>query len=166
MNKFDILQFSVSATTRYVRNGEINGKDYYFMSVEQFREKINNNEFIEYEEVYNNTYYGTLKSEIERIWRNKKIVLFEVDVKGGIKLKEYFGEKSLSIFIKPPSIKELEKRLIERGKDSEDKIRERVEKAKEEMKYMKYFDVVLENKDLNKTFLKIEKVVAKFLNIK
>jgi len=166
MNKFDVLQFSVSATTRYIRNGEVNGKDYYFMSVEEFNEKINNNEFVEYEEVYNNTYYGTLKSEIERIWKNKKAVLFEVDVKGGIKLKKYFGEKSLSIFIKPPSIKELRNRLIKRGTDSEDKIKERVQKAKEELKYVKYFDVVLVNKDLDKTFIKVEEIVAKFLNIK
>lgn len=115
------LEFSVSATTREKRPGEIDGKDYYFLTVEEFKQKIENDEFIEWEEVYEGVYYGTLKSEIERIWKDGKNVLFDVDVEGGISLTKYFGEKALAIFIQPPSIEELKKRLRKRGTENEEK---------------------------------------------
>ena len=115
------MEFSVSATTRKPRKNETNGKDYYFISVPEFRSRINNDEFLEWEEVYKDHFYGTLKSEIERIWSQNKHVLFDVDVKGGVNLKDKFGKQAISIFIMPPSVSELEKRLLARGTDEEKK---------------------------------------------
>ena len=125
------LEFSISATSRKPRNNEISGKDYYFVTVSDFKARIQKNEFLEWEEVYKDHFYGTLKSEIERIWSLKKHVLFDVDVKGGINLKNIFGKNAISIFIMPPSVKELEKRLLARGTDDRSKIKVRVEKALE-----------------------------------
>ena len=123
------LAFSVSACTRPVREGEIDGRDYYFMTVDQFKDKIDEGEFLEWEEVYKNCYYGTLKSEVERIWNMDRHVLFDVDVMGGINLKEKFGDKALAIFIMPPSIEVLRARLEDRGTESAEKIRNRINKA-------------------------------------
>jgi guanylate kinase len=157
------LEFSVSACTRKKREGEVDGKDYYFLSVEQFRMKIDDNEFIEWEEVYKNLYYGTLKSEMERIRDNGNNVVFDVDVMGGLNLKRQFGKKALSVFVMPPSIEELQKRLEARGTDAPDKIRGRMAKAKFEMKYADKFDQILINDDLENTLKEAEQIVKKFL---
>ena len=128
LNCFSELQFSVSACTRSKRENEVNGKDYYFLSVNEFKKRIENNEFIEWEEVYNGNYYGTLKSEIERIWKQGKVVIFDVDLEGGINLKKYFGENALSVFVQPPSVDALEKRLRSRNTESEESLQKRVNK--------------------------------------
>lgn len=157
------LEFSVSACTRKMRNGEANGKDYYFMSVEEFRNNIEENKFIEWEEVYKNNYYGTLKSEIDRIWGNDRNIIFDVDVMGGLNLKRMFGKDALSIFVMPPSIDELQHRLEKRGTDPSDKIAGRVSKAKFEMKYAEKFDKVLINDDLNKALKEAEQMIREYL---
>ncbi|MGQ9620181.1 MAG: guanylate kinase [Bacteroidales bacterium] len=158
------LEFSVSATTRLPRGGEKNGVEYYFLSVDEFKEKIKNGEFIEWEEVYKNQFYGTLKSELERIWIKNKHILFDVDVKGGISLKKIFGKNALSVFIMPPSIEELEKRLIKRGSDTPEKIKMRVQKAGIEMKSAGSFDCIVVNDDLDKAKNEAYFLVNNFLN--
>lgn len=143
------LGFSISASTRDRRGRkEANGVDYYFLSPEEFKQKIDNDEFIEWEEVYAGNFYGTLKSEIQRIWSQGKNVIFDVDVKGGIALKKYFGDKALSIFVKVPSIEILKQRLNERGTESEESLSRRLFKAKFEMTFQDKFDKVLLNEDL------------------
>jgi guanylate kinase len=142
------LEFSVSATTRKPRGEERDGIDYYFLSVEEFKRKIQNNEFLEWEEVYRGKFYGTLKSEIDRIWSNGNHVLFDVDVKGGVNLKNIFGKKALSIFLMPPSVNVLEKRLLNRKTDDLQGIRIRVAKAAEEMKLADEFDNIIINDNL------------------
>lgn len=141
-------EFSVSATTRKVRGHEKNGIDYYFISVDEFKSRIKNDEFVEWEEVYENLFYGTLKSEVERIWSKGNIVLFDVDVNGGVNLKKYFKDKALSIFIMPPSLKILEERLRKRGTETEDAILMRLAKASKEMEFKDKFDEVVLNDDL------------------
>jgi guanylate kinase len=158
------LEFSVSATTREPRGKEKNGKEYYFISVGDFKERIKNNEFTEWQEVYKDQFYGTLKSEIERIWSDKKHVLFDVDVKGGINLKKIFGNKAISIFIMPPSVEELEKRLLLRATDDRSKIKIRVEKAIEEMKLADNFDHIVINDNLEQAQDKAYEMVKSFLN--
>lgn len=159
------LEFSVSATTREMRPGEVNGKDYYFLTVDEFKRKIENDEFIEWEEVYQGVYYGTLKSEIERIWKDGKNVLFDVDVEGGISLTKCFGEKALAIFIQPPSVEELKKRLRKRGTENEEKIKQRIEKAAKEMEYAKWFDTIVVNDDLEKAQKEVYMYVKTFLSL-
>ena len=144
------LGFSISASTRDKRGRkETHGKDYYFLTPEEFISKIDNNEFIEWEEVYEGNYYGTLKSEIQRIWDEGKNVIFDVDVKGGLNLKRYFGDKALAIFVKVPSIEILEERLRNRGTESHASLSQRLFKAKFEMTFQDKFDVVLVNEDLD-----------------
>lgn len=144
------LGFSISASTRDRRGRtETNGKDYYFLSPEDFKKKIDNDEFIEWEEVYEGNFYGTLKSEIDRIWAQGKNVIFDVDVKGGINLKRYFGAKALAIFVKVPTIEMLKERLHARGTESSDSLSRRLFKAKFEMSFQDKFDVVLVNNDLS-----------------
>ena len=138
--------------------------DYHFISPEKFRQKIWEEAFVEFEEVYEDKYYGTLKSEVERIWNDGKTVIFDVDVKGGIALKKYFGEQALSIFIMPPSIQELERRLIARATEDADTIQTRVEKAEQEMTFQNEFDKILVNTDLETAKAEIEKLVSEFLN--
>jgi len=157
------LDFSVSACTRPMRNGEVNGKDYYFMSVDQFTEKIDEGEFIEWEEVYKNNYYGTLRSEVSRIWSRNRHVLFDVDVMGGINLKEKFGDQALAIFVRPPSIEALRARLEARGTETPEKIRNRVNKAVLELKFVRKFDVILLNDKLEHSLAEAQKLVAGFL---
>ncbi len=159
------LEFSVSATTREKRPGEENGKDYYFLTVEEFKQKIDTDEFVEWEEVYDGIFYGTLKSEIDRIWEAGKNVLFDVDVEGGISLTKYFGEKALAIFIQPPSIEELKKRLRKRGTETEEKIKQRIEKAAKEMEYSKWFDTIVVNDDLEKAQKEVALYVKTFLSL-
>jgi guanylate kinase len=157
------LEFSISATTRNPRGKEKDGKEYYFMSVKEFRNRVRRGKFIEWQEVYNNQLYGTLKSEIERIWANGNHVLFDVDVKGGVNLKNLFGHKAISIFVMPPSLNELEKRLVKRGTDEPTKIRIRVEKAEEEMKLADQFDNIVINDNLERAVNEAYSLVKSFL---
>jgi len=160
------LSFSVSATSRSPRGNEKNGRDYYFITADDFRKRINANEFIEWEEVYHDHFYGTLKCEIERINKEGKIALFDVDVKGGINLKKIFGEDALAIFIMPPSVDELRVRLVNRGTDNSEKIKMRVEKASSEIMLADRFDKVIVNDNLNGACKEIETAVTDFLNPK
>ncbi|HBC77458.1 MAG TPA: guanylate kinase [Bacteroidales bacterium] len=157
------LEFSVSATTRAPRGTEKNGKEYYFISPEEFREKIRKNEFVEWQEVYMDQYYGTLKSEIERIWADNRHVIFDVDVKGGVNLKKIYGNQAISVFIMPPSVKELEKRLLARATDDSSKIKMRVEKAIEEMKLAINFDHIAINDSLERAQNEVYEMVKSFL---
>ena len=164
LEHFPALEFSISCTTRNPRGTEKDGVDYHFISPEKFRQKIWEEAFVEFEEVYEDKYYGTLKSEVNRIWNDGKTVIFDVDVKGGIALKNYFGEQALSIFIMPPSIQELERRLIARATDDAETIQTRVEKAEQEMTFQNEFDKILVNTDLETAKAEIEKLVSEFLN--
>lgn len=157
------LGFSISASTRDKRGRtETDGKDYYFLSPDEFKKKIDNNDFIEWEEVYAGNFYGTLKSEIERIWQEGKNVIFDVDVKGGINLKKYFGDKALAIFVKVPSLEALEVRLKDRGTESEESLSRRLFKAKFEMTFQDKFDVVLVNEDLKKSLADAQRLYDGF----
>jgi guanylate kinase len=142
------LEFSISACSRPKRGNEYHGRDYYFLSIHEFKRKAQNNEFIEWEEVYQDNFYGTLKSEIDRIWNSGKFVIFDVDVQGGINLKRYFGDRALSVFVMPPSVEQLEKRLRARNTDSEESLKKRIDKAESELSFSKEFDFVLLNDDL------------------
>ena len=157
------LLFSISACSRAPREGEEDKKDYYFLSIEKFKEKIKAQDFIEWEEVYEGNFYGTLKKEIERIWKEKKHVVFDVDVIGGISLKEYFMENSISIFIKPPSMEVLSKRLKKRNTEDRKSIKNRLEKSFEEMKSIDKFDKIIVNDELNISTKNIIETVEKFL---
>ena len=157
------LLFSISACSRNPRDGEENKKDYYFLSIEEFQQKINTQEFIEWEEVYKGNFYGTLKKEIERIWKKKKHVVFDVDVIGGVSLKEYFNENALSIFIKPPNLEVLAQRLKKRNSDDKESIKKRIEKSFEEMKSMDKFDKIIVNDKLSTSSKDIIEIVEKFL---
>lgn len=157
------LGFSISASTRDRRGrAEQHGKDYYFLTPEEFKKKIDNDEFIEWEEVYEGNYYGTLKSEIERIWNEGKNVIFDVDVKGGLNLKKYFGDKALAVFMKVPSLSVLEDRLKNRGTESHASLSQRVFKAKFEMTFQDKFDKVLVNEDLSKTVAEAQQLYDEF----
>jgi guanylate kinase len=157
------LAFSVSACSRPPRGLEQNGKDYFFLSVDAFKQKIQEDAFVEWEEVYTNMYYGTLKSEVERVWNEDKAVLFDVDVIGGLNLKGIFKEQALAIFIKPPSIEELERRLRSRNTDSEEKIALRVQKAALEMEKAEEFDIIIENNELSVAIEATMQAVNQFL---
>ncbi len=157
------LGFSISACTRDRRGrNEIDGKDYYFLSIDEFRKRIEEQAFVEWEEVYPGGYYGTMKSEIHRLWNEGKNVIFDVDVKGGLKLKEYFGEKALAIFVKVPSEEELEKRLRQRGTETEDSLSKRLFKVKFEMTFQDKFDVILLNDNLEESLGKAEELYDSF----
>ncbi len=159
------LGFSISACTRDKRGrNEENGKDYFFLTPQEFKRKIDNNEFVEWEQVYEGAFYGTLKSEIERIWGLNKHVIFDVDVKGGLSLKKYYGDKALSVFVKVPSMEVLEQRLRSRGTDTEESISRRLFKVKFEMSFEDKFDVILVNENLETTLVKAQKLVDDFLN--
>jgi guanylate kinase len=157
------LGFSISASTRDKRGRtEQNGKDYYFLPPKEFRKKINNDEFVEWEEVYEGNFYGTLKSEIDRVWKQGKNVIFDVDVKGGLNLKKYFGDKALAIFVKVPSIDVLKTRLNDRGTETEESLSRRLFKAEFEMGFCDKFDVVLENEDLVKSLAEAQRLYDNF----
>ncbi len=164
LKTFPSLEFSVSATSRALRGDEQHGVDYYFLSVEEFRKRVDNNEFVEWEEVYPGQMYGTLKSEVERIWRKGHHVIFDVDVKGGINLTKQFGERALSVFVMPPSIETLEQRLRYRATESEEKIQMRLAKAKRELDEAVHFDTVLINNNLEDALLRAEDLIRQFLN--
>ena len=163
LENIDAIEFSVSCATRSPRENEVNGKDYYFLNIEEFKQKIENQEFAEWEEVYSGSFYGTLKSEIKRIWENGKSVIFDIDVDGGINLKKLYPENSLSVFIMPPSVDELEKRLRARNTESEDKLKMRVEKAEKELILAPKFDRILVNEDLEKSKQEIVDLISNFL---
>lgn len=166
LEKFPQIEFSVSATSRAPRGAEVDGKDYYFFTADQFERKIANNEFVEFEEVYAGTYYGTLRSEIQRLWDKGAVIAFDVDVKGGVNIKRLFGENALSVFVMPPSVKVLEERLRTRGTDSSESIAKRLAKAEEEIEYSSKFDKVLINDDLQRAFEEAERIVGEFINSK
>jgi guanylate kinase len=158
------LGFSISACTRDKRGRqEENGKDYYFLSTTEFKDKIDANEFIEWEEVYEGNFYGTLKSEIDRIWRSGKQVIFDVDVKGGLNLKNYFRDNALAIFVKVPSVEVLYDRLKDRGSEDEASLSKRLYKAEFEMQFEKQFDVSIVNEDLEQAISEAEKLVREFI---
>ena len=155
----DLFELSVSCTTRPPRGQEVNGKEYYFISVEEFRKRIEHNDFLEYEQVYEGLYYGTLKEEIDRIEAAGRQVLFDVDVKGGVHLKEILGDKATSIFICPPSIDELRRRLEGRGDTSPEMIEKRLAKAEEELSYKPRFDRVVINDDLAHAYEQLDAII-------
>ncbi len=167
LDTFPEISFSISACTRDRRGrNEENGKDYYFMTPEEFKKKIDNDEFIEWEEVYPGNFYGTLKSEIDRIWAEGKHVIFDVDVKGGLSLKEYFKEKALAVFVKVPNLEVLKERLDDRGTESEGSLSQRLFKAKFEMGFEAKFDVSLVNKTLKVSLLEAENLYLSFIKSK
>ncbi|MBW3470080.1 guanylate kinase [Arthrospiribacter ruber] len=165
IKQFPNLGFSISASTRDKRGRtEENGKDYYFLSPEEFKQKIDTNAFIEWEEVYEGNFYGTLKEEIQRLWDEGKHVIFDVDVKGGVNLKNYFGDKALAIYVKVPSLEVLKERLKDRGTESEESLSRRLYKAKFEATFEDKFDVTILNDDMQKSFETAEKLVGEFLS--
>ncbi|MBR1501696.1 MAG: guanylate kinase [Bacteroidales bacterium] len=157
------MEFSVSATSRKPRGTEQDGVEYLFYSADIFRKLVEMDKFVEYEEVYKDNFYGTLKSEVNRIWSKGHVIIFDVDVKGGVNLKKYFGDRALSVFIQAPSVEALRQRLINRGMDSLEAIEARVAKAAEEMTYADKFDYILVNDDLETALKEAEQVVDKFL---
>lgn len=157
------MEFSVSATSRKPRGTEQDGVEYLFYSADIFRKLVEMDKFVEYEEVYKDNFYGTLKSEVNRIWSKGHVIIFDVDVKGGVNLKKYFGDRALSVFIQAPSVEALRQRLINRGTDSLEAIEARVAKAAEEMTYADKFDYILVNDDLETALKEAEQVVDKFL---
>ena len=158
------LAFSVSCATRQPRNYEEHGKDYYFMSPEEFRKKIDNNEFAEWEMVYEGKYYGTLKSELQRIWNENKVPLLDVDVKGGLNVQDQYRDLTLSLFIEPPSLEELRRRLEKRGTETPESLEARISKASFELSFKPKFDKPIINDDLAKACKEAEETVRNFLN--
>lgn len=158
------LAFSVSACSRPMRPNEIHGTDYYFLSPEEFKQRIDNNEFLEWEEVYPGNYYGTLKSELHRIWDLGKHVIFDVDVIGGINIKKFYPKETLSIFVMPPSIEELEVRLRIRDTETPENLAKRLDKAKWEISFADKFDYLLLNDNLDRSTPEIQEVIAKFIS--
>lgn len=158
------MEFSISATSRKPRPGEENGREYYFLSHDEFKQKVAEDKFVEWVEVYQGTCYGTLKSEIERIWQKGNVVIFDVDVLGGVSLKKIFGDKALSVFIQPPSIDVLEQRLRNRNTETEESLRKRIERAEMELQYSNQLDVVVVNDDLETAINETETIVNNFLN--
>ncbi len=163
LSKFPDLEFSISATTRKPRGDEQDGKDYYFISQTEFLHRIAQKEFVEFEEVYSGTFYGTLRGEIERIWNKGKHVIFDIDVIGGLHLKRKYDGKALAIFVQPPSLKVLIERLSGRGTDTEEKLQERYTKAAKELDYAPQFDLILKNYELAIACEEAEKLVANFI---
>lgn len=157
------LEFSISATSRPKRDNEVDGRDYYFLSEDEFRDKVEKGEFLEWEEVYNNTFYGTLRQEVNRIWDKGKHVIFDMDVIGGLNLKKLYHDQALAIFVKPPSIEELGHRLRYRQTESEEKISQRLEKAGRELSRAQEFDHIILNRDLTQAKLEAENLVKLFL---
>jgi len=164
LTKIPELEFSISATTRKPRGDEQNEKDYYFISKEEFLHRIAKKEFVEFEEVYTGTFYGTLRTEIERIWEKGKTVIFDLDVEGGLHLKRKYDGQALAIFVQPPSLEVLTERLTARGTDSAEKLKERFIKAEKELNYAPQFDIILKNHDLQTACDEAEELVTQFLS--
>ena len=164
LKKYPELEFSISATSRAPRGNEQDGKEYYFFSADRFRQMIAEDRFVEHEEVYPGSFYGTLKSEVERIWAKGHVIVFDIDVKGGVNVKRIFGDKAFSVFIQAPSVDVLRQRLIGRGTDSAEAIEKRVAKAASEMEFAAgKFDYVLVNDDLETALAEAEKIIGKFI---
>lgn len=160
------LKFSISATTRPKRDYEIDGKDYYFLTPEQFKERLANDEFLEWQEVYADQFYGSLKSEVERIWSNGQTVIFDVDVLGGLNIKKFYGDEALSVFIEPPTIEELMNRLKKRGTETEESLKKRLDKAEYELSFAPQFDKIVLNDDLATAQQEMIDLVRDFLEEK
>jgi len=158
------LEFSISAATREPRGQEVDGKDYYFMSIEQFKKHIKAEDFIEWEEVYRDNFYGTLKSEVERIWAKGKNVIFDIDVAGGLRIKSKFPQETLAVFVKPPSVDELKRRLKERSTETDDKINMRIAKAHVELATAPQFDTIIKNYDLDVAKVEAYELVKSFIH--
>lgn len=158
------LAFSVSAASRQPRGNEVHGKDYYFMSIDQFKKHIKADDFLEWEEVYRDNFYGTLKSEVERLWALGKNVIFDIDVSGGLRIKKKFPEQTLAVFVKPPSIDELKIRLKKRSTETDDKINMRIAKASAELATAPQFDAIVKNHDLDTAKQKAYELVKEFIN--
>jgi len=163
LGKFLQLEFSISATTRKPRGDEEEGKDYYFISKQEFLHRIAKKEFVEFEEVYSGTFYGTLRTEIDRIWKKGKTVIFDIDVEGGLHLKRKYEQQALAIFVQPPSLQVLIERLTSRGTDNNEKLKERFVKAEKELDYAPKFDIILKNYDLQTACEEAEELVRNFL---
>ncbi|MFI5162717.1 MAG: guanylate kinase [Sphingobacteriales bacterium] len=163
LKKIPELEFSISATTRKPRGDEEDGKDYYFISKQEFLHRIAKKQFVEFEEVYSGTFYGTLRTEIERIWGHGKTVIFDIDVEGGLHLKRKYEELALAVFVQPPSLDVLKQRLSGRGTDSQEKLNERFDKAEKELNYAPQFDIILKNHDLQTACAEAEELVRNFL---
>ncbi|HRI25838.1 MAG TPA: guanylate kinase [Ferruginibacter sp.] len=163
MKAFPVLSFSVSAATRKARGNEKDGVDYYFMSEEDFKQKIQNKEFAEWEMVYEGKYYGTLKSELKRIWALNKVPVLDIDVKGAIHIQQQYPENTLSLFVEPPSVDELKRRLLSRGTETEESLAARVNKASYEMSFKDHFNKVVVNDDLQRACAEAEQIVGEFL---
>lgn len=164
MQYFDCFGFSISATSRQPREGEQDGRDYYYLSRDEFMRRVGDGDFLEWEEVYQGTCYGTLKSEVERIWGEGRVAVFDVDVNGGRNIKRYFGDDALSIFVMPPSVEVLEQRLRSRGTDSEESIRKRLARSAKELEEASQFDVTIVNDDLQRAVQETRQVIEKFLS--
>lgn len=158
------LSFSISACTRPQRPNEVSGRDYYFMTPDEFKSHIHKQDFVEWEEVYSGKYYGTLKSEIERIWEQGKHVIFDVDVQGGMNLKKYFGDAALAVFVRVPSLEKLKERLSARNTETAESLQQRLVKAKEELLYESSFDITLVNDDLQQTLEQAQLFYEQFAN--
>lgn len=163
LKRFPQLEFSISATSRAPRGNEVNGKEYYFLTNEEFKNKVAAGEFVEWEEVYAGTCYGTLRSELKRIWDKGHVIVFDVDVKGGVNLKKIFGDDALSIFIMPPSVEELRRRLEKRGTDTPETIAKRVAKAEEEITYAPLFDKIVVNDSLETAIADATRITESFI---
>lgn len=161
--KYEFLGFSVSATTRAKRSHETDGKDYYFITVDDFKKKIAAGDFIEWEEVYHDQYYGTLKSEVDRIWAMKKHLVFDIDVRGAKNIKQQYGTKCMSVFVRPPSVHTLIERLVNRNTETPESLEKRIGKVKREMEYENSFDIVLVNDLLEISFIEAEHIVETFI---
>lgn len=165
LEQFDCFEFSISATSRNPREGEQHGVDYYFLTPEDFKSRVGNGEFLEWEEVYQGTCYGTLKSEIDRIWDNGHVIIFDVDVNGGKNIKKYFGDDALALFVMPPSVEELERRLRGRGTESEESIQKRLGRSAAELKESVHFDKTIINDDLQRAVDETAQSIRNYLNL-
>lgn len=163
LKEIDNLTFSISATTRHPRSGEVDGKDYYFLTPETFQKNINQGNFLEWEEFYNGKRYGSLRSEVEKQLNSGYNILFDIEVKGALNIRKYFGKDCLTIFIKPPSLEVLKNRLIKRNSETKDSLNERLERAEMELKQEKKFDIVIINDDLEKAYSQIKEIVESFI---
>ncbi|HMU03233.1 MAG TPA: guanylate kinase [Saprospiraceae bacterium] len=163
LDKYNFLDFSISATTRNKRPHEQDKVDYYFMSVDEFKENVTNGAFIEWEEVYENQFYGTLKSEVERIWSNNKHLVFDIDVRGAQNIKSFFGDKCMSVFVRHPSVEVLIERLVNRNTETPESLQKRISKVRREMEYENTFDMVLVNDLLEVSFVEAEHIVETFI---
>ena len=164
LKRFDCFEFSISATSRPARQGEQNGVDYYFLTPEEFDKRVAEGQFLEWEEVYAGACYGTLKSEIDRIWDNGHVIIFDVDVNGGMNIKKYFGSEALALFVMPPSIEVLEMRLRTRGTETEEAISKRLARSAAELKMADKFDVTILNDDLNRAVDETQRVINNYLS--